>query len=97
MVAAVAAPNTAAPTAFAHTMWLASGLHSQAGSAAVASGANRLSRKRDSSDPDALIPRMPLVPPLERDDFSLNRHPALASCLSMIFSENRCTLFGIML
>jgi hypothetical protein len=27
----------------------------------------------------------------------LNRHPALASCLSMIFSENRCTLFGIML
>jgi hypothetical protein len=34
---------------------------------------------------------------LERDDFSLNRHPALAFCLSMIFSENRCTLFGIML
>jgi hypothetical protein len=34
---------------------------------------------------------------LERDDFSLNRHPDLASCLSMIFSENRCTLFGIML
>src|SRR5262245_15772012 len=63
MVAAVAAPNTTAPTAFVHTMWLASGLHSQAGSAAVASGANRPSRKRDSSDPDALIPRMPLVPP----------------------------------
>jgi hypothetical protein len=35
--------------------------------------------------------------PLERDDFSSNRHPALASYLSMIFSENRCTLFGIML
>src|SRR5262245_16678813 len=42
---------------------------------------------------------------LERNDFSLNRHPALASCLSMIFSENRCTpriksgagFFGIML
>ena len=34
---------------------------------------------------------------LERDDFSSNRHPDLASCLSMIFSENRCTLFGIML
>jgi hypothetical protein len=34
---------------------------------------------------------------LERDDFSSNRHPALASCLSMIFSENRCTLFEIML
>jgi ABC-type uncharacterized transport system substrate-binding protein len=39
-----------------------------------------------------------LVPKqLERDDFSLNRHPALASCSSMIFSENRCTLFRIML
>src|SRR5262245_38111408 len=53
---------------------------------------------------------------LERDDFSLNRHSALASCLSIIFfrkplhtfrddasclsiifSENRCTLFGMML
>src|SRR6266542_3441591 len=29
-----------------------------------------------------------------RDDFSSNRHPALASCLSMIFSENRCTPSG---
>jgi hypothetical protein len=35
--------------------------------------------------------------PLERDDFSSNRHPALSFCLSMIFSENRCTLFRIML
>ena len=26
---------------------------------------------------------------LERDDFSSSRHPALALCLSMIFSENR--------
>src|SRR5262245_32323405 len=34
---------------------------------------------------------------LERDDFSSNRHPALAFCWSMIFSENRCPLFGIML
>jgi hypothetical protein len=34
---------------------------------------------------------------LERDDLSSNRHPALASCLSMIFSENRYPLFGIML
>ena len=36
-------------------------------------------------------------PALDRDDFSSNRHPDLVSCLSMIFSENRCTLFGIML
>src|SRR5437660_1315528 len=28
--------------------------------------------------------------PLEQDDFSSNRHPALYYCLSMIFSENRC-------
>jgi hypothetical protein len=34
---------------------------------------------------------------LERDDFSLNHHPALAFCWSKIFSENRYPLFGIML
>jgi hypothetical protein len=34
---------------------------------------------------------------LKRDDFSSNRHPALGYCLSMIFSENRYPLFGIML
>jgi hypothetical protein len=34
---------------------------------------------------------------LERDDFSPNRHPALGICWSMIFSENRYPLFGIML
>jgi len=34
---------------------------------------------------------------LDRDDFSLNRHHDLSSCLSMIFSENRFPLFGIML
>ncbi len=34
---------------------------------------------------------------LERDDFSSNRHPAPAYWWSMIFSENRCPLFGIML
>jgi hypothetical protein len=33
----------------------------------------------------------------ERDDFSSNRHPALRYCWSMIFSENRYPLFGIML
>ena len=34
---------------------------------------------------------------LERDDFPSNRHPALGYCWSMIFSENRHPLFGIML
>ena len=38
-----------------------------------------------------------LSEPLERDDFSSNRHPALDYWWSMIFSENRCPLFGIML
>jgi hypothetical protein len=33
----------------------------------------------------------------DRDDFSSNCHPDLACCLSMIFSENRFPLFGIML
>jgi hypothetical protein len=34
---------------------------------------------------------------LKRDDFASNRHRALACCLRMIFSENRYTLFRIML
>ena len=33
---------------------------------------------------------------LERDGIRFNRHRALDSCLRMIFSENRCTLFRIM-
>jgi hypothetical protein len=36
-------------------------------------------------------------PDLEQDDFSSNHHPALLLCWSMIFSENRYPLFGIML
>jgi len=35
--------------------------------------------------------------PLERDDVSSNRHPAPGYAGSMIFSENRFPLFGIML
>jgi len=34
---------------------------------------------------------------LKRDEIVLNRHRALAFYLSMIFSENRFTLFRIML
>jgi hypothetical protein len=34
---------------------------------------------------------------LERDDFGFARHHALGYWWSMIFSENRYTLFGIML
>jgi adenylate kinase family enzyme len=44
-----------------------------------------------------LILDFPLLVCLERDDFSSNRRPALSLCLSMIFSENRYPLFGIML
>ncbi|MVT74741.1 hypothetical protein GPL20_17145 [Bradyrhizobium cajani] len=35
--------------------------------------------------------------PLKRDEIRMNRHRALGCCLSMIFSENRCALFRIML
>jgi hypothetical protein len=34
---------------------------------------------------------------LKRDEIWMNRHRALGCCLSMIFSENRCALFRIML
>ncbi|MVT50419.1 hypothetical protein GPL17_07920 [Bradyrhizobium yuanmingense] len=34
---------------------------------------------------------------LKRDAIRMNRHRALGCCLSMIFSENRFTLFRIML
>jgi hypothetical protein len=34
---------------------------------------------------------------LKRDEIGMNRHRALGYCLSMIISENRCTLFRIML
>jgi hypothetical protein len=37
------------------------------------------------------------LPLLERDGIRLNHRRALDSCLSMIFSENRFTLFRIML
>ncbi|MBX9845298.1 MAG: hypothetical protein K2Z80_26150 [Xanthobacteraceae bacterium] len=47
--------------------------------------------------PDQVRGRLSPENALKRDDFSSNRHPALASCLSVIFSENRFTLFGIML
>jgi hypothetical protein len=35
--------------------------------------------------------------PLEHDAIGLNRVILLSRCLSMIFSENRCPLFRIML
>jgi len=44
-----------------------------------------------------LDPAIHVLSSLKRDDFSSNRHPALSLCLSMIFSENRYTLFRIML
>jgi hypothetical protein len=34
---------------------------------------------------------------LKRDEIRINRHRVLGYCLSMIFSENRCALFRIML
>jgi hypothetical protein len=37
------------------------------------------------------------MPPIELGWLSPNRHPALRYWWSMIFSENRCPLFGITL
>jgi len=34
---------------------------------------------------------------LERDEFQVDRYPVPTFCLSMIFSENRLSLFRIML
>ncbi|MVT72141.1 hypothetical protein GPL20_03285 [Bradyrhizobium cajani] len=34
---------------------------------------------------------------LKRDEIGMNRHRASGCCLSMIFSEDRCALFRIML
>jgi hypothetical protein len=47
----------------------------------------------------AILPRPMSVSAvaLEQDDFSSIHHPALSVCSSMIFSENRFPLFGIML
>jgi len=42
-------------------------------------------------------PMLALLPGLKRDDDSSNRHHARGCWWSMIFSENRCTLLGIML
>jgi hypothetical protein len=44
---------------------------------------------------DAAI--VPLPDALMRDEIGMNRHRALGYCLSMISSENRFTLFRIML
>ena len=53
----------------------------------------RLERRRRR----ALRPVAPAAARLERDDFSSSCHPALSVLFSMIFSENRFPLFGIML
>jgi hypothetical protein len=43
------------------------------------------------------IPRVIDIVRLKRDEIGMNRHRALAHYLRMIFSENRFTLFRIML
>jgi hypothetical protein len=54
--------------------------------------------ENDKSGPKAALEDIQTdVPILERDDFSSKRHPVLVSWWSMIFSENRYPLFGIML
>jgi hypothetical protein len=52
---------------------------------------------REISRAQRSLKRNDALQTLERDEIELNRHPALAFCLSMIFSESRFPLFGIML
>src|SRR4029079_16148525 len=54
-------------------------------------------RHRPCPHPNGVSLKKPREAPLKRDEIGLNRHRALALCLSMIFSENRFTLFRIML
>jgi hypothetical protein len=54
-----------------------------------------LRRHGESRNPD--LGRSGRSAALKRDEFRMNRHRALALCLGMIFSENRFTLFRIML
>jgi hypothetical protein len=53
--------------------------------------------RRRAVRPQPAPPVVTIPASLKRDDLSSNRHPALAYWWSMIFSENRCPLFGIML
>ena len=68
--------------------------------AALAEWQGRLRLLLQSTDADAERPMDGTVrlrhATLERDDISSNRHPSLPPFLSMIFSENRYPLFGIM-
>src|SRR5262249_20081647 len=58
IAAGLAAAKIAAPTGLAQRMWVASTLQSHAGSALVASGASRLSRRNDSWISDARMWRL---------------------------------------
>jgi hypothetical protein len=66
----------------------------------------RRDRTNASIAPKQMSPRSPArgvtmvndaVGFLKRDEIGLNRHRASGLCLSMIYSENRYTLFRIML
>jgi hypothetical protein len=57
----------------------------------------RAPRRRAPAGWRSKTERLQAISCLERDEIELNRHPAPAFCLSMIFSESRFPLFGIML
>ena len=61
----------------------------------VFSGAGPSDARPGKDDRHIALAGAPARP--ERDEIELNHHRALALCLSMIFSENRFTLFRIML
>jgi len=52
---------------------------------------------RTDGNADHATPGWTDLSKLKRDEIGMNRHRALDYCLSMIFPENRFTLFRIML
>ncbi|TGN85515.1 hypothetical protein EOW77_0019380 [Bradyrhizobium yuanmingense] len=57
----------------------------------------RRPRRGDARAPGLIRLKADCPSRLKRDAIRVNRHRALGYCLSMIFSENRYTLFRIML
>jgi len=81
---------------FRAIMWINSKSGSKIKDLAIDAGGVASARTTEPFFPAGRGWRLPLAG-LERGDFSSNHHPASASCWSMIFSENRLPLFGIML
>jgi hypothetical protein len=81
--------------------WASTKLRRANGSAVVARvtrhGGAPVRHTIQTGEPKRAAGTFELLRPLKLKNLCLNRHFTLADCLSMIFSENRYPLFGIML